>query len=97
MIRQWKSVNTTLIVSSRNKWQLSCVSKCKTHHVNKITKEPIYKQRFNTVLSYHSPGFAAVIDQNGGATHINEEGDPIYSTKYTRTFGFYENLAAVQV
>jgi hypothetical protein len=46
------------------------------------------------VLKFHAPGLAPVRDEDG-ATHINTSGEPAYSHRFLRTFGFYEGLAAV--
>ena len=39
-----------------------------THHLYK--EKPLYKKRFNLVMSFHPPGVAAVEDASG-AYHIN--------------------------
>ena len=57
----------------------------------------MYSQRFRIVLPFHSPGLATIVDQKGAASHINERGDYAYAQRFTRTFGFYQHLAAVQV
>jgi hypothetical protein len=81
----------------RQKWTYSRVSSCKTYHICLDTQQPLYHHRFKTVLPFHSPGLAPVIDQNGAAFHINGRGENAYSQHFHRTFGFYQNLAAVQV
>jgi len=55
--------------------------------------EKIFKP-FLEVLKFHEPGIAPVRDASG-AYPIDVEGNPIYSQRYTRTFGFYCNRAAV--
>jgi hypothetical protein len=47
-----------------------------------------------TRLKFHAPGFAPIKDETG-AYHINRNGNPLYSERYIRTFGFYCNRAAV--
>jgi hypothetical protein len=54
----------------------------------------IFEKEFLEVLKFHSPGLAPVIDQTG-AYHIGMNGEAIYSERYTRTFGYYCNRAAV--
>ena len=55
--------------------------------------KPIFK-RFTEVLKFHEPGIAAVSDTPGWY-HINAAGEAIYLQRYRRTFGFYQNRAAV--
>lgn len=69
------------------------VSPCETHHLR--DKKPFYTRRFLKVLKYHNPGLAPVIDEKG-AYHINLQGLPAYPFVFKRTFGFYENRAAVE-
>lgn len=68
------------------------VSPDETHHL--IGKTPAYTKRFFHVLKFHPPGVASVLDETG-AYHINSLGEPIYSQRYTCTFGFYFECAAV--
>jgi len=63
-----------------------------TYHI--INNRPLYKRKFLWVLKYHPPGLAPVGDDSG-AYHIKIDGSEAYSNRYIRTFGFYENLAAV--
>ena len=97
----WINRPSALIKSTniirRQKWTDSRVSSCETHHVCLHTEKPFYDQRFGIVLPFHSPGLAPVIDQIGAAFHISDRGTHAYSQRFDRTFGFYENLAAVQV
>jgi hypothetical protein len=81
----------------RQKWTYSRVSPCETYHICLNTQQPLYHHRFKTVLPFHSPGLAPVIDQNDAAFHINDRGENAYSQHFHRTFGFYQDLAAVQV
>ena len=81
----------------RQKWTYSCVSSCETYHINLRTQQPLYNRRFKIVLPFHSPGLAPVIEKDGAAFHINQHGENAYTQHFHRTFGFYQNLAAVQV
>lgn len=56
--------------------------------------KPIFGKWFSEVLKFHSPGLAPVKDESG-SYHIDIEGNPIYADRFTRTFGFYCNRAAV--
>ena len=73
------------------------ISKIKISGDNKyhiFKDKPLYRSEFNWVLSFHNPGVAAVGDSSG-SYHINVEGDPVYSKRYSRTFGFYFKRASV--
>lgn len=63
-----------------------------THHV--LGGVALYSSRFLEVLKFHEPGLAPVRDVSG-AYHIDPTGSPAYSSRYARTFGFYEGHAAV--
>ncbi|UJR22629.1 hypothetical protein I4U23_025670 [Adineta vaga] len=80
----------------RQKWTYSKVSSCGTYHICLSSQQPLYENRFKIVLPFHSPGLAPVIDRTGAAFHINDRGEDAYPQRFSRTFGFYENLAAVQ-
>lgn len=80
--------------SQPDKWQDSLVSPICTHHV--LTGEPMYNNRFDEVLPFHSPGLAPV-KMDGKWFHIRPDGCPAYDQRYTRTFGYYEGRAAVQL
>lgn len=73
-------------------WKQTTVSPCETHHV--IGHMPCYEKRFHNVLKFHDPGYAPVQD-NMGSYHIDMAGNPIYSHRFLRTFGFYDGYAAV--
>ncbi|MAP23923.1 MAG: hypothetical protein CMM87_00090 [Rickettsiales bacterium] len=75
-------------------WQKTIVSLDQTHHI--FDQKPLYKKKFRQVLKFHAPGLAPVQDISGSWYHINTKGNPAYSFKYHRVFGFYENLAAVE-
>lgn len=69
------------------------VSDCKKFHTR--DGEPLYPQKFIKVLKYHSPGLAPALDHTG-AYHINIEGEASYSSRYKKTYGYYQNFAAVE-
>ena len=54
----------------------------------------IFGKKFIEVLKFHSPGLAAVKDESG-SYHIDKNGNQLYAERYSRTFGFYCNRAAV--
>jgi hypothetical protein len=64
-----------------------------THHVRE--GHPAYGERFDEVLKFHTPGLAAV-RRGGFAWHIDPTGAPAYERRFRRTFGFYDDLAAVE-
>ena len=55
--------------------------------------QPIFK-KFKSILKFHEPGLAPVEDDSGWY-HIDTRGNPIYTERYKRVFGFYCGLAAV--
>lgn len=73
-------------------WKRSVVAPSGTHHL--LDGKPLYAPRFRTVLKFHEPGLAPVLDRSG-AYHITPDGLAAYPQRYLRTFGFYEGLAAV--
>ena len=73
-------------------WQDTRVSACRTHHLR--NGRPLYSKRFLSVLPFHAPGLAPV-RSNDKSWHINIRGEAAYSRVFKDTFGFYENLAAV--
>jgi len=73
-------------------WSDVTVSKDGTHHVRGAM--PIYSNRFHEVLKFHAPGYAPARDATG-AFHIAITGAEAYLSRFVRTFGFYDNLAAV--
>jgi hypothetical protein len=75
-------------------WRGLRVSADRTHHVR--AGVPAYVARFREVLSFHEPGLAAAVADDG-AMHIDADGLPAYAARFDRTFGFYEGRAAVQV
>lgn len=68
------------------------LSPCRTHHL--LDGKSFYPQRFIEVLAFQPPEVAAVLDLTG-AYHITLTGEPLYSARFQRTFGFYENKASV--
>lgn len=74
------------------RWQDMVVAPDGTHHM--VSDLPAYEGRFVEVLKFHAPGLAPVRDSSG-AYHIDVNGQPVYMTRYLRTFGYYEERAAV--
>jgi len=54
----------------------------------------IFGRTFLKVLKFHSPGLAPVKDESG-SYHIDSFGNQLYADRFTRTFGFYCNRAAI--
>lgn len=81
------------MLSTKLNWQDYEISADQTHHL--ISNKPVYRVRFLSVLKFHSPGLAPVMDESG-AYHIHPSGEPAYHHRFKRTFGFYEGRAAVQ-
>ena len=73
-------------------WQNIQVSADNTYFL--FEGKQIFEKHFIEVLKFHSPGIAPVFD-NTGAYHISINGEAMYSERYTRTFGYYCNRAAV--
>lgn len=73
-------------------WRDICVSPDGTHHLR--NGAPLYAERYQEVLAFHEPGLAPVRHGNE-AWHIRVGGAAAYGRRFRRTFGFYENLAAV--
>jgi len=63
-----------------------------TYHI--ALGNPLYLRKFDKVMSFHPPGFAAVKDHSG-SYHIDFEGNPVYPSRFLKTFGYYEELAGV--
>lgn len=55
---------------------------------------PAYTTRFDEALNFHEPGLAPV-SRAGRGWHIRVDGTPAYGSRFKRTFGYYEGLAAV--
>jgi len=73
-------------------WQDIIVSEDNTHFL--FDGEQLFNTPFLEVLKFHSPGLAPVKDETG-SYHIDVEGKQLYKERYSRTFGFYCNRAAV--
>jgi len=97
LINRFQKLILSKNIIRRHKWTYSKVSSCGTYHICLNTQQPLYPHRFKRVLPFHSPGLAPVVDQTGAAFHINDHGANAYSQRFSRTFGFYQQLAAVQV
>lgn len=54
----------------------------------------IFGKQFIEALKFHTPGLAPVKDESG-SYHIDVNGQQLYPERYSRTFGFYCNRAAV--
>jgi hypothetical protein len=65
----------------------------RTHHI--YNRQPLYNKRFTRVMSFHPPGLAPVLDETR-AYHILLDGEPAYNPRFQKTFGFYEERAAVK-
>jgi hypothetical protein len=74
------------------RWLESSIAPDNTHHI--FEDEPLYAERFDEVLKFHTPGLAPVI-RAGEAWHIRANGRAAYSRRFLRTFGYYELFAAV--
>lgn len=77
-----------------DEWQAFVCAPEGTHHM--LHGMPVYSKRFDEVLKFHLPGLAAVRD-GSGAYHINPAGQAVYAARHLRTFGFYQERAAVQL
>lgn len=74
-------------------WARCRVSADGTHH--ETEEGPLYAERFDHVLPFHTPGLAPVSRQ-GRAWHIADSGRPAYAERFAETFGFYGGRAAVR-
>jgi hypothetical protein len=74
-------------------WTLLEVAADGSHHRTR-DGVPAYAERFDEVLKFHAPGLAPV-RRVGEAWHIRSDGSAAYERRFTKTFGFYEGLAAV--
>ncbi|MBZ0264916.1 methyltransferase [bacterium] len=73
-------------------WHKTEVAEDGTHHT--LNKHPLYERRFDRVLPFHEPGLAPVREQDK-AWHITAEGIDAYPARFSNTFGFYFDRAAV--
>ena len=61
-------------------------SPCGKFHISN-DGERTHNSEFDWVLPFHNPGLAPVGDKHG-SYHIYLDGNPAYSARYKRTFGF---------
>jgi len=73
-------------------WHRTAVAPGGTFHV--LDGHPLYAERFDEVLKFHAPGLAPVRREQQ-AWHIDIRGKAAYERRFQRTFGFYEDRAAV--
>ena len=73
-------------------WQDLYLSPDSTHFL--LDDKPVFSKKFLEALKFHMPGLAPVRDESG-SYHINASGIPLYGERYSRTFGYYCNRAAV--
>lgn len=73
-------------------WQNIRIADNGTHFL--YEGKPIFNKSFIEVLKFHAPGIAPVRDESG-SYHIKSDGSQLYKNRYSRTFGFYCNRAAV--
>ena len=73
-------------------WKQFSISPDGSHHV--LNGVAAYSARFDEVLSFHPPGLAAV-RRGAEGWHITPDGSPAYADRFQRTFGFYDEHAAV--
>jgi hypothetical protein len=73
-------------------WKRIRVALDGTHHL--LEGKPIGEERYDEVLKFHAPGFAPV-RRGAEAWHIDTLGQAAYARRFLRTFGFYEERAAV--
>ena len=74
-------------------WQNSRPAPCGTHHIAGDGRA-LYPARYDAVLPFHAPGLAPA-RCGDEAFHIRPDGRRAYAARFTRTFGFYDDLAAV--
>lgn len=48
----------------------------------------------DTGLKYHAPGLAPIVTEQG-AYHVHRDGTPAYTQRFEKSYGFYDQLAAV--
>ena len=76
-------------------WKQTRPNKAGTHHCMRDGKS-IYAQRYAAVLPFHPPGLAPVFDGKVWF-FILPNGTRAFELEFTRAFGFYNGLAAVEV
>lgn len=94
MVRAYSKSNFTTQTKAIElmNWQDIKVSADNTYFL--FDGKQIFGRQFLEVLKFHSPGLAPVQDENG-SYHIDSSGMQLYTERFTRTFGFYCNRAAV--
>lgn len=75
-------------------WRKMTISEDGTYHI--FNNKPLYPKKFTEVLKFHHPGLAPVKDGKR-SYHINISGEPAYSQRFIRVFGFYQERAAVSL
>lgn len=73
-------------------WKEIKIASDSTHFI--LNGNKLGHRDFLEVLKFHEPGIAPVLDKSG-AFHIDTRGEDLYPDRYSRTFGFYCNRAAV--
>jgi len=73
-------------------WRRAVVAPDRRCHL--LDDVPLYDACFDEILAFHEPGLAAV-RVGEAAWHIDERGRAAYAARFRRTFGFYEERAAV--
>ncbi len=73
-------------------WQDMTVSEDSTRFL--YNGKPAFDKKFIEVLKFHAPGLAPVKDGTG-SYHTDASGKEMYRERYSRTFGYYCNRAAV--
>lgn len=76
-----------------DRWRSSVVASEGDRHL--LHGEPMYADSFDAVLPFHAPGLAPV-RRAAEAWHIESNGNPAYASRFRRTFGFYQDRAAVE-
>ena len=81
-------------MSASDNWKTSTPAPHGTHHLKLPGGRALYQSRYDAVLPFHAPGLAPA-RLGGEAFHILPTGRRAYPQQFTKTFGFYDNLAAV--
>ena len=74
------------------RWKGAVVSKDRRYHT--ILGKPLYRERFEEVMSFHEPGLAPAKKGNEWF-HISQDGIRNYGVSFDYVWGFYSGLAAV--
>lgn len=73
-------------------WADIVVAGDRSHHLRR--GKPLYAARYDDVVEFRAPGLAPVRAAQT-AWHIRVDGGAAYDRRFTRTFGYYEGVAAV--